>query len=157
MELTDIKSFHQSKHIDTKVLVQQMMPNFHEYIMAEELAFHPNTPQILVRNNEDSLYFNNNPNRMHFLFYEAIILQRIRAEFVIYQNMVAGTELTDDFDVLYWFQIQQMKSPMLARFAYIIHSITPSLTENERDFSLADIYTSSRHANLSVEILSDLL
>ena len=34
MELTDIKSFHQSKHIDTKVLVQQMMPKFYEYIMA---------------------------------------------------------------------------------------------------------------------------
>ena len=34
MELTDIKSFHQSKHIETKVLVQQMMPTFYEYIMA---------------------------------------------------------------------------------------------------------------------------
>ena len=44
MELTDIKSFHQSKHIDTKVLVQQMMPKFYEYIMAAELIVHPNTP-----------------------------------------------------------------------------------------------------------------
>ena len=34
MELTDIKTFHQSKHIDTRVLVQQMMPKFYEYIMA---------------------------------------------------------------------------------------------------------------------------
>ena len=34
MELTDIKSFHQSKNIDTKVLVQQMMPKFYEYIMS---------------------------------------------------------------------------------------------------------------------------
>ena len=30
MELTDIKSFHQSKHIDTKLLVQKMMPKFYE-------------------------------------------------------------------------------------------------------------------------------
>ena len=74
MELTDIKSFHQSNHIDTKVLVQQMMPKFYEYIMAAELAVHPNTPQILVRNNEDSLYFNNNPNCMHSLSSEAILL-----------------------------------------------------------------------------------
>ena len=55
MELMDIKSFHQSKHIDNKVLVQQMTPKLYEYIMAAELAFHPNTPHILVRNNEDSL------------------------------------------------------------------------------------------------------
>ena len=55
MELTDIKYFHQSKHIDTKVLVQQMIPKFYEYIMAAELAVHPNTPRILVRNNEDPL------------------------------------------------------------------------------------------------------
>ena len=46
---------------------------------------------------------------------------------------------------------------MLTRFAYIIHSITPSQTENERDFSLAGIYTASCRANLSVEMLSDLL
>ena len=52
MELTDIKTFHQSKNIDTKVLVHNMIPGFYEFIMAEELAVHPNTPQILVRNNE---------------------------------------------------------------------------------------------------------
>ena len=96
--------------------------------MAAELAFHPNTPQILVRKNEDSLYFNNNPNRMHSLSSEAILLERIRAEFFIYQNMVAETEITDDFDVMNWFQIQKMQFPMLTRFAYIICSIIPSKT-----------------------------
>ena len=30
MELRDIKSFNQSKHIDTKVLVQKIMPKFYE-------------------------------------------------------------------------------------------------------------------------------
>ena len=50
-----------------------------------------------------------------------------------------------------------MQFPMLTRFAYIIHSITPSQTENEIDLSLAGIYTASRRANISVEILSDLL
>ena len=91
MELRDINYFHQSKHIDTKVLFQKMMPKFYEYITAAELAVHLNTPQILVRNNEDSLYFNNNPNRKHSLLSEAILLERIRAELIIYQNMVAGT------------------------------------------------------------------
>ena len=51
MELTDINTFHQSKNIDTKVLFHIMMPKFYEYIMVSELAFHPNTLQIIVRNN----------------------------------------------------------------------------------------------------------
>ena len=55
IELKDIKTFHQSKNIDTKVLVKKIIPKLYEYIMAAELAFHPNTPHILVRNNEDSL------------------------------------------------------------------------------------------------------
>ena len=67
---------------------------------------------------------------MHSLLSEAILLERIGAEFVIYQNMVAGKEITDDFDVLNWFQIQKMKFPIMKRFAYIIHSLTPSKTEN---------------------------
>ena len=50
-----------------------------------------------------------------------------------------------------------MQFPTMTRFAYIIHSITPSQTENERDFSLAGIYNASRRANLSVEMLSNLL
>ena len=44
MDLKDINTFHQSKNIDTKLLVQKMMPKFYEYIMAAELAVHPNTP-----------------------------------------------------------------------------------------------------------------
>ena len=46
---------------------------------------------------------------------------------------------------------------MLTLFAYIIHSITPSQTENERDFSFSGIYTALHHANLSVEIPSDFI
>ena len=34
MELTDTKTFHQSKNIDTKVFVQMMMPKFYKCIMA---------------------------------------------------------------------------------------------------------------------------
>ena len=128
-----------------------------EYIMDAELSVHPNTPHILVRNNGDYLYFNKNPKRMHYLSSEEILLDRINAEFIIYQNTVAGTEITDDFDVLNWFHTQQMKFPMLTCSAYIIHSITPSKTENEIDFSLAGIYTASRRANLSVENISNLL
>ena len=128
MDLTDINSFHQSKHIDTKVLVQKMMPKVYGYLIFSELAVHTNTPHILVHNNEDSLYFHNNPNHMQSLSSEATLLERIGAEFVIYQTVVAGKEITDDFDVLNWFHIQKMQSPMLTRFAYNIHSIIPLQT-----------------------------
>ena len=42
---------------------------------------------------------------MHAISADEIILERIGAEFVIYQNEVAGIEITNDFDVLNWFQI----------------------------------------------------
>ena len=61
---------------------------------------------------------------MHSLSSEAILLEIIGADFFIYQNTVAGTEITDYSDVLNWFHIQQMKPPMLTRFTYIINYIT---------------------------------
>ena len=46
---------------------------------------------------------------------------------------------------------------MLTHSTYIIHSIPPSQSENERYFSLAGIYIASRRANLSIEIIFDLV
>ena len=42
-------------------------------------------------------------------------------------------------------------------FMYIINSITPQQTENERDFSLAGIYTALRRFNPSLKMISGLL
>ena len=94
-----------------------MMPKFSDYIMAAELVVITNTPHILVENNKYYLYLHNKPTHSHSLLAEAIFLERIDAEFVTYQNAVAGTEITDDFDVLNWFQKQQMKFHMLTQFA----------------------------------------
>ena len=66
---------------------------------------------------------------MHSLLSEVILLERIGAEFVVYQNTVAGTEITYDFDVWNWLQIQQIQFPVLTQFLYIIHYITHSQTE----------------------------
>ena len=106
------------------------MPKFYKYIMSEEIAVNPNTLQVLVGNNQEYLYLHNNPNRMHYLPSEEIILESIDDKFVIYQNAVTGIEITDDFGVMNWFQIQQIKFPMLTWFAYIIHSIIPLQNEN---------------------------
>ena len=42
---------------------------------------------------------------------------------------------------------------MLTRFTYIIHSVTPSKTKNQRYFSLAGTYTASLCAKISVEMI----
>ena len=51
MELKDINTFHQSKNVDTKVLVQKKIPKLYEYIMDAEISFQTSNPQILVRKN----------------------------------------------------------------------------------------------------------
>ena len=33
MEIKDIKTFHHSEDVDTKIIIQQIMPNLYEYIM----------------------------------------------------------------------------------------------------------------------------
>ena len=90
--------------MDTKTLVQKMIIKFYEYIMAAELSVNPNTPFILVGNNKEYLYFPNNHRCMHSLLSEAILLDRNGSKFVIHQNTVAGTEITDNFGFLNWFQ-----------------------------------------------------
>ena len=94
MEIKGTKTFHQSENVDTKTLFQHILPKFYEYIIVAELDFNTNTPQILEGK---ILYLNN--------------------KFFIYQNTVSGTEITDSFYVMNWYQIQQMKPPMLTRFA----------------------------------------
>ena len=156
MELKYIKTFCQSENVDTKTIFQQMMSKSYGYIMATEHSVNPNTPHILVGNNQESLYFHNNPNRRYSLSAESILLERIDARFFTYQNLVTGVEITDAFNVPHWFQKPKTKFSMLTRFTYIIHSIIP-LTKNERDFSLASIYTALLRANISVEILYGLI
>ena len=41
------------------------MTKLYEYIMAAELSVNPNTPQILVSNNQESLYLPINSIYMH--------------------------------------------------------------------------------------------
>ena len=55
MELKYIKTFHQSENVDTKTVFQKIMPKLYGYIMAIELDVNPNTPQIIVVNNQESL------------------------------------------------------------------------------------------------------
>ena len=46
---------------------------------------------------------------------------------------------------------------MMTRCGNIIHFITPLKTKNERNFSLAGIYTAWRRSNISIEILSGFI
>ena len=46
---------------------------------------------------------------------------------------------------------------MLVYFSNMIFSITPSQAKNERDFSLASVFTGSNRARMSVYMLSKLI
>ena len=45
--------------------------------------------------------------------------------------------------VLGWYQKTKLQSTMLALFTTMVFDIPPSQGENERDFSLADVFTGS--------------
>ena len=68
--------------------------------MTAELAVNKIKTQIIVGNNQKSLYFHNNHNHMHYILSGAILLGSIFTEFIIYQNSVSGTEITDNFYVM---------------------------------------------------------
>ena len=94
MEIKDIRNFYQSENVDTKKIVQRMMPKLYYYIMAAELSVNPKTTHILVENNQESLYSHNNPNPRHSISAEAILLEMIDGRFqdeVI--NVVTGLVL----------------------------------------------------------------
>ena len=52
IKLKDIKTFFQSENVDTKQIVQKMMPKLYDHIMAAELDVNTSTPNILVDNSQ---------------------------------------------------------------------------------------------------------
>ena len=52
IKLKDIKTFCQSENVDTKQIVQKMMPKLYDHIMAAELDVNTSTPNILVDNSQ---------------------------------------------------------------------------------------------------------
>jgi hAT family C-terminal dimerisation region len=60
-------------------------------------------------------------------------------------------------DVLSWYETVKVQIPRLYRFAQIIFSIPPTQIQNERDFSLAGVFTRARRASMTNVMLSNLL
>ena len=56
-------------------------------------------------------------------------------------------------NVLGWYQERKLQFPILARFDTIIFAILPSQAKNERDFSLAGVFTGSNRSRTAVDMI----
>ena len=56
-------------------------------------------------------------------------------------------------NILEWYQERKLQFTMLAWFSTLIFDIPPSQAKNERDFSLAGVFTGSNRARILVETL----
>ena len=56
-ELTDVRKMHEIETVDTRTIINEMMPKFYDYIFAEELAENPYTEAPAVTTVNRSLYF----------------------------------------------------------------------------------------------------
>ena len=77
--------------------------------------------------------------------------ERVAQEFRMFWAAVKASGTVTN--VLGWYQEIKLQFPMLARFATMIFSIPPSWAENERDFSLAGLFTGSNCARILVDML----
>ena len=57
-ELTDVIKLHGIETVDTRTIINEMMPKFYDYILAEELAENPYTSPPSVTTDNCYLYFN---------------------------------------------------------------------------------------------------
>ena len=56
--MTDVRKIHEIETIDTSTIINEMMPKFYDYIVAEELAVKNYTALPAVTAENCSLYFN---------------------------------------------------------------------------------------------------
>ena len=57
-ELTYVRKLHEIETVDTRTIINEMMPKFYDYIVAEELAEKNYTALPAVTAENCSLYFN---------------------------------------------------------------------------------------------------
>ena len=56
-ELTDFRKLHEIETVDTRTIINEMMPKFYDYIVAAELVENPYTAPLSVTTANRSLYF----------------------------------------------------------------------------------------------------
>ena len=59
-ELMDVRKLHEIETIETRTIINEIMPKFYDYIVAAELAENPYTAPPTMTTANLSLYFNEN-------------------------------------------------------------------------------------------------
>ena len=158
-EFTYVRKLYEIDTFDTRTIINEIIPKFYDYIVAEELSENPCTTPPDVSTSKCSLYLNEDT------LWEPItsskgdntLIQRVESEFKVFCNAEAAHTAINNEDVLTWYKENQNQFPMLSCLATIFFSIPPPQAENERNFSLAEIYSSTIHTRMSVDMILSLL
>jgi hAT family C-terminal dimerisation region len=130
-----------------KNYVNQMKQKFLEYAEAAHRAAHPEV-EVLTRSQTDDPIYDDDIG-------SGAIENRAETEFKMLRELSKSRK--EDIDVLTWYESIKHQVPQMYRLAKIVFAIPPTQIQNERDFSLAGVFTRARRASMTNAMLADLM
>ena len=104
-ELVDFRTLHKIYSIDTRTIINKMMPKFYDYIVAAELAENPYTTPYVVTTANQYLYFNEEnvgETRTSSRGGINILRDMIESVFKVFCNAADATSAIKNEEVLTW-------------------------------------------------------
>ena len=129
---------HEIETVDTRTIINEIMPKFYYYIVAEELAKNPyiEPPSMTTENrsfysNEDTVVETKTTSRGW-----DILIENVESEFNVFCNEAAAQAAIKNEYVLTWYKERQLQFPMLSRLATIIFLYSPLKLKIRRTYTL---------------------
>ena len=140
--------------VHIKTVIFEMKDKFLDYVFACENLQNYIVVPISSTVQEASIYSEDEgaspaimPERQTNLYID----ERLAQEFRTFLEAAKESGTVKDF--LGWYQERKLQFPMLTRFSTMIFDIPPSQAKNERDFSLAGVFTGSNRARILVDMI----
>lgn len=83
------------------------------------------------------------------------MFDRVENEIMVYENLTVP--LSDEFDVLSWWEVNKLQFPLLGNLSKRIFAILASSAPSERAFSGARNLITEKRSQLSPHIVNDLM
>ena len=158
-ELADSRKIHEIETVYTRTIINEMIPKFYDYIVAAELEENPYTEPPTANTANYSLYLNEETEGETITSSRGgnIFIKSIESELKVVCKTSAETTAIKMKIFSPGTKIVNFISQCCPALPPYFFQFLPSQSENERDFPLADIYSSSRRARLPVEMISSPL
>ena len=103
-ELTYVRKLHEIENVDTRTIINEIMPKFYDYIVSEELAENPYTALTVVTTINISLFFNEETVGEPGTSSRGgnILRKRFDSEFKVFFNVVSAQTAIKNEDFLTW-------------------------------------------------------